>query len=134
MPRISLSCCLGLLGATAITILTWHPLGILSSQKGVQQQGDLLGFSLYSLVLQQVVKAISEDDECAELQQNDWCMYLDDAIQAGTAFEISRTWDIIQNLGQILAYRNVSILVKTDQCFVLQYHTQTSHILRFWES
>ena len=78
-------------------------------------------------MLQRVVKAIAENDGCAELQQNDW--YLDDGILAETTSAVSRALDIIQNLGPDLGI-HVNLqkceLFGKDKSFynpILQYPT-----------
>ena len=59
--------CPGCLGVMVLTQnFTWHPLGQLSSQSGVQQ-GDPLGPMLFALVLQKLISTIDADDECLQL-------------------------------------------------------------------
>ena len=59
----------------------WHPMGVLSSELGVQR-GDPLGPLLFSLVLHKLIRTIIEDTECSQLLLNLW--YLDDGVLSGT--------------------------------------------------
>ena len=72
----------------------WHPLGLISSESGVQQ-GDPLGPLLFSLVLHRVVSAIASN--CPELLFHMW--YLDDGTMAGPKLAVLRALSIVQHLG-----------------------------------
>ena len=70
------------------------PLGIISSETGVQQ-GDPLGPLLFSLVLHRVVSAIASN--CPELLFHMW--YLDDGTIAGPKLAVLHALSIVQDLG-----------------------------------
>ncbi|KAL5460165.1 hypothetical protein EMCRGX_G033593 [Ephydatia muelleri] len=72
----------------------WHPLGIISSETGVQQ-GDPLGPLLFSLVIHRVVSAIASN--CPELLFHMW--YPDDGAIAGPKLAVLRALSIVQDLG-----------------------------------
>ena len=54
----------------------WHPMGIISSETGVQQ-GDPLGPMFFCLMLHKLVTAITTDNECSSLLFHRW--YIDDS-------------------------------------------------------
>ena len=72
----------------------WHPLGLISSESGVQQ-GDPLGPLLISLVLHRVVSAIASS--CPEVLFHMW--YLDDGAIAGPKLAVLHALSIVQDLG-----------------------------------
>ena len=72
----------------------WHPLGLISSETGVQQR-DPLGPLLFSLVLHRVVSAIASN--CPELLLHMW--YLDDGAIAGPKLAVLHALSIVQDLG-----------------------------------
>ena len=72
----------------------WHPLGIISSETGVQQ-GDPLGSLLFSLVIHRVASAIASN--CPELLFHMW--YPDDGAIAGPKLAVIRALSIVQDLG-----------------------------------
>jgi len=72
----------------------WFGNWVLRSQEGVQQ-GDPLGPLLFSLVIQEIIVAISA--ELPDLKLNLW--YLDDGVIAGKNSDVLRAFQIIQNLG-----------------------------------
>eukprot|EP00731_Ephydatia_muelleri_P011702 Em0006g596a len=74
----------------------WHPLGVVTSQSGVQQ-GDPLGPMLFALVLHKLVASLEADDGCFNLLLNLW--YLDDGVLAGDRSAVSRALNIIEELG-----------------------------------
>ena len=74
----------------------WHPLGIISSESGVQQ-GDPLGPFFFCLVLQKILVAIAEDTACSGLLFHKW--YLDDGVIAGSKPAVERALAIIQASG-----------------------------------
>ena len=77
----------------------WHPMGVLSSEHGVQQE-DPLGPLLFSLVLHKLIRTIIEDTECSQLLLNSW--YLDDGVLSGTKSVICRAVTLVQRLGSAL--------------------------------
>ena len=72
----------------------WFDSEVLRSQEGVQQ-GDPLGPALFSLVIHEIITAISE--EVPGLQLNQW--YLDDGVIAGRAEDVLKAFNIIRKLG-----------------------------------
>ena len=72
----------------------WHPLGIISSETGVQQ-GDPPGPLLFSLVIHRVVSAIASN--CPALLFHMW--YLDDGTMAGPKLAVLGALSIVQHLG-----------------------------------
>ena len=72
----------------------WFGKHALRSQEGVQQ-GDPLGPLLFSLVIQEIITAISA--ECPNLKLNQW--YLDDGVIAGCKADVLRAFNVIVNLG-----------------------------------
>ena len=74
----------------------WHPMGIISSESGVQQ-GDPLGPMFFCLVLHNLVTAIVTDNECSSLLFHRW--YIDDGVVAGPKPALSKVFFIIQELG-----------------------------------
>ena len=74
----------------------WHPMGIISSETGVQQ-GDPLGPMFFCLVLHKLVTAITTDNECSSLLFHRW--YIDDGVVAGPKHAVAKVFSIIQELG-----------------------------------
>ena len=82
---------------------SWHSLGTISSEIGVQQgEGPLL----FCLVLQQIISAIAEDVDCESLLFHHW--YIDDGVVAGPVAAIARVLAIIQESGPPLGL-NINI-------------------------
>ena len=82
----------------------WHPLGMITSQSGVQQ-GDPLGPMLFALVLPKLVSSVEADDGCFNLLLNHW--YLDDGVLAGDRLAVSRALNLIEELGPNLGFTSI---------------------------
>ena len=74
---------------------SWHPLGCLTSEQGVQE-GDPLGPLLFSLVLNFFVSDISSRGDCS-LNYHAW--YLDDGALAGPGSSVYNILAMLQELG-----------------------------------
>ena len=79
--------------------LLWHPLGLITSEFGVQQ-GDPLGPLLFALVLHKLVASVEADDECFDLLLQAW--YLDDGALAGSRPAVLRALHLIEEMGPAL--------------------------------
>ena len=74
----------------------WYPMGIISSETGVQQ-GDPLGPMFFCFVLHKLVTAIATANECSSLLLHRW--YIDDGVVAGPKPALAKVFSIIQELG-----------------------------------
>ena len=92
----------------------WHTLGCLTSESGVQQ-GDPLGPLLFSLVLNVLVKTISEDTACSSNLFHAW--YLDDGVLAGPRQSLCWCLSLLQVHGPALG-----LLVNVSKCEVFSHH------------
>ena len=92
----------------------WHTLGCLTSESGVQQ-GDPLGPLLFSLVLNVLVKTISEDTACSSNLFHAW--YLDDGVLAGPRQSLCQCLSLLQVHGPALG-----LLVNVSKCEVFSHH------------
>ena len=88
----------------------FHPLGILTSESGVQQ-GDPLGLLFFALVLHRIVSSIDADDDCLNLLYQAW--YFDDGILAGSKSSLLQALTIIENMGPSLG-----IFINLSKCEV----------------
>eukprot|EP00731_Ephydatia_muelleri_P005639 Em0002g1815a len=86
----------------------WHPLGIISSETGVQQ-GDPPGPLLFSLVIHRVVSAIASN--CPALLFHMW--YLDDGTMAGPKLAVLGALSIVQH--RYLGPPN-GLFINTSKC------------------
>ncbi|KAL5516561.1 hypothetical protein EMCRGX_G001929 [Ephydatia muelleri] len=79
------------------------------------QQGDPLGPLLFSLVLNVLVKTISEDTACSSNLFHAW--YLDDGVLAGPRQSLCRCLSLLQVHGPALG-----LLVNVSKCEVFSHH------------